>query len=201
MNTNGRNEVELLWQQIDFAVAEVDHRKVVLLLKKLVDLGVWQALARIGEIYELGAVDVDVDLDEAIKWYRRAIFECDDPIAHFGLGRMYFVGNAVVEKDSAVSRRHLIKAYSNNVPEAGIFLGIMSMSGVDCEKDLVKAECFFITAAQAGFPIAYRYLAYIAGSSGNFFRSKWLLLRELVLSLRLKIKDRNHPNLWKIKDG
>lgn len=198
MKINREDELELLWRKVDIAVANADHQKVVQLLKRLVKMGVWQAAARVGEIYELGATDVDVNLNEAVTWYRRAVFECDDPIAHLGLGRIYFEGGLTIEKDIAKTREHLIKAYERNIPEAGIFLGLMCIAGLGYERNVVDAERFFLVAARAGFPVAYHYLADLARSSGRIRLTIGMLVKGFFLEIRLKIQDRNHPNLWRL---
>ncbi|NGZ84744.1 tetratricopeptide repeat protein [Duganella aceris] len=194
------NDEKLLWQMIDTALSDSNLREVVLLMQKLAGLGVWRALARIGEIYELGVVGVEIDTEEAVNWYRRAIFECDDPMAHLGLGRIYFSGRDSIQQDFSKSYIHLMKAYSHGLVEAGIFLGIMAMHGHAMELNWNVAEDFFINATKGRFPIAYRYLAYMAGCSGKPYLRIWYILREFFSSSRLRISDRNHPNLWKIPD-
>lgn len=196
-----KNDVDVLTEQAELAIGEGDIQRLIILYKRMEQLGVWQASARIGELYETGfnnGVHIfEKNLDEAVKWYRKSIFESDDPVAHLGLGRIYYEGSPTVEKDMLTAQVHLKKAYDNNLPQAGIYLGAMSMFGIGVEKNLVDAERFFSKAANGGFPLAYRYLANIAASSGKFFRTIEMLGKELILSIKLKIQDRNHPNLWK----
>ena len=189
-------EVDRTWEQVHLATAEGDHRKLVLLLKRLDRLGIWRATARIGEFYELGAINVDQDLNEAAKWYKKAIFESDDPIAHLGLGRIYYEGCSSVGADLEKSRIHLTKAFSGGAHQAGIHLGQMNMFGMGIEQDLAEARRYFLAAAAAGFPIAYSYLASLAATSGNGIDAILMLLRGYVLTLKLKLQDWHHPNLW-----
>lgn len=197
-----KNDLDALTEQAELAIGKGDIQRLIVLYQRMEQLGVWQASARIGELYETGFGDgvhrFEKNLDEAVKWYRKSVFESDDPVAHLGLGRIYYEGSSTVKKDMLKAQVHLKKAYDNNLPQAGIYLGAMSMFGVGVEKNLADAERFFSTAATGGFPLAYRYLANIAASSGKFLRTIEMLGKELILSVRLKIQDRNHPNLWKI---
>jgi TPR repeat protein len=196
------NDLDGLSAQAELAIVEGDIPQLIALYQRMEQLGVWQAPARIGELYETGfghgAHTFEKNLDEAVKWYRKAVFESDDPIAHLGLGRIYYEGSATVKKDMVKAQAHLKKAYANNLPQAGIYLGAMSMFGVGVEKNLADAEHFFSSAAAGGFPLAYRYLANLAASSGKFIRTIEMLGKEFILSIKLKTQDRNHPNLWKM---
>ena len=193
-----KREIEITWEQLELAAEKGDHRTVILLMKRLDGLGDWCVTARIGEFYETGAIGVERDVDEAFKWYQKAVSDRDDPIAHLGLGRIYYDGCETVEKDLLKAQIHLTKAFVNNLPQAGIHLGMMSMFGVGVEKNLTDAERFFAVAAKGGFPLAYQYMANIAASSGKLIRTIEMLIKELLLTIKLKIEDRNHPNLWKI---
>jgi TPR repeat protein len=196
------NNLDALTAQAELAIIEGNIRRLIFLYQRMEQLGVWQASARIGELYETGfgngAHTFEKNLDEAVKWYRKSVFESDDPVAHLGLGRIYYEGSATVKKDISKAQTHLRKAYENDLPQAGIYLGAMSMFGVGVEKNLADAERFFSTAAAAGFPLAYRYLANMAASSGRLIRTIEMLSKELILSVKLRIQDRNHPNLWKM---
>jgi TPR repeat protein len=201
MNQEG-NDLDALTEQAELAIVEGDIPKLIVLYERMEQLGVWQVSARIGELYETGykhgVHTFEKNLDEAVKWYRKSVFESDDPVAHLGLGRIYYEGSATVKKDILKAQAHLRKAYDNKLPQAGIYLGAMSMFGVGVEKNLADAEHFFSGAAAGGFPLAYQYLANIAASSGRFIRTIEMLVKGLILSFKLKIQDRNHPNLWKM---
>jgi TPR repeat protein len=186
-----------VWQQARLAADEGDHRTVLRLLKQLDCIGVSHATARIGEFYELGAIGIEKDVEEAARWYRKAVLESDDPIAHLGLGRIYYEGSPTVMRNLQSAREHLMKAYDGEVYQAGIYLGQMSMFGVGVKRDLIEADRFFMVAAARGFPIAYTYSANVAAMSGKLVRTVRMLTRGLFLTAKLKMRDRNHPNLWK----
>lgn len=197
--------IDSLREKAEQALTLGDIPKVILIFQEMEQAGVWQITARIAELYETGykhdKCEFKRDLEEAAKWYRKSIFESDDPIAHLGLGRMYFEGSVTVKRDVSQAQIHLNKAYINDVPQAGIYLGIMSMFGVGSEKNLEEAVQFFLTAATGGFPLAYRYLASIAISSGKPFYAIKMLIKGFFLTMRLKIQDRNHPNLWGVGES
>ncbi len=192
------NEMAETLAKADLANAKGDHRTLVELYKRLDEIGVGLVTARIGEMYECGGIGLDKDFGEATYWYRKAVNDSDDPLAHLGLGRIYFEGNVDIDRDLGKSKYHLQKAYDNDLPQAGIHLGIMSMFGEGTQKNLVDAERFFLTAAAAGYPIAYIYLSNIAASSGHWAKALKMLIWEMILTLKLKLIDRNHPKLWSL---
>jgi TPR repeat protein len=195
-------DLETLVINAERAVKQGNIQELIDIYQQMDKLGAWRATARIGELYETGFANADKvfekNLDEAAKWYRKSIFESDDPIAHLGLGRIYYDGSTFIDRNIHLARLHLQKAFNNELPQAGVYLGIMSMFGEGVEVNILDAEKFFLKAANSGFPIAYRYLANIAAKSGNFFRASGMIIREFILIVRLKFQDRNHPNLWRI---
>jgi TPR repeat protein len=194
--------IDVLSAQAENALVAGNIPQLINLYQRMEALGVWQVTARIGELYETGyrhgKHTFEKNLDEAVTWYRKAVFESDDPIAHLGLGRIYYEGSVAVKSDPMKARLHLQKAYDRGVHQAGIYLGIMSMSGVGVEKNIPEARKFFSSAARDGFPIAYRYLANIEASTGNLRGFIEALVKAFALTIRLKLQDRNHPNLWKM---
>jgi TPR repeat protein len=198
------NHLDALIVQAELAIVNGDIPQLIVLYERMAQLGVRKTSALIGELYEAGFVSgphkFEKNLDEAIRWYRQSVFESDDPGAHLGLGRIYYEGSPTIKKDLLKAQAHLQKAYEKNLPQAGIYLGAMSMFGIGVEKNLADAERFFLKAAGGEFPLAYRYLANIAAGSGKFFRTFEMLVKEFILSSKLRIQDRNHPNLWKLPE-
>jgi TPR repeat protein len=76
-----------LWAKAKTAASSGNYRGLLIVWKELAEKGVWQLTARIGAVYESGASGVERDQTQALYWYRKAVFESDDPIAHVGLGR------------------------------------------------------------------------------------------------------------------
>jgi TPR repeat protein len=190
-------EPQTTWDRAERAAEEGDHRELVLLLCRLHGMGQWRVTAQIGSMYELGGQGVDIDVEQALLWYRRAVFESDDPLAHLGLGRLYFAGSAVEPQNLDAARCHLEKAFAKGRPEAGIHLGLMYMHGHGVGKDVAAAERYFIAAGEADFPLAFHYLARSSFLRGDYRRCLGYLVREQRLRFRLRRQDRSHPNLWK----
>jgi TPR repeat protein len=149
-------------------------------------------------MYELGGQGVALDADEAANWYRKAVFESDDPVAHLGLGRLYFSGWSSTPQNLPRSREHLLKAVDNGKPEAGIYLALMSLYGQGAGRDYRIAEQYLLAAASADFPVAYRYLAVAAFKERRYLNGLLHLLKEYRMRFKLRRQDPDHPNLWKL---
>jgi len=197
---NGEKNIDALVVDAETSLEAGDIDRVIAIYKKLAAYGVPHVSARIGELYETGykhnSYILEKNTELAVEWYSRAIIESNDPLAHLGLGRIYYEGDLKPQSDLSSARKHLQFAYDNNLGQAGIYLGLMSMFGNGVEKNLSDAEEYFLRAASAGFPLAYRYLANIAAHSGRLFRTIEMLLKEAFFTIKLKIMDRDHPNLW-----
>jgi TPR repeat protein len=193
-------EIAKVWALAEGAANDGDHYKLVSVLKRLDELGERGVAARIGEFYEMGGIGIEKDIKQAVWWYERAVARRHDPIAHLGLGRLYYEG-VCVPQDLKKARSHLVRAMANGIPQAGIYLGLMSMTGTGAERDLEEADRMFSFAAIQGFPIGYRYQALLAIDAAKPGRAIWMFLRELILTTRLRILDLNHPNIWKLPKG
>lgn len=195
----GDSAFKPLWEKANAAAEKGDNLGVVFLLESLADKGVWRALARIGELYEAGGGNLEKNLSNAVKWYRKSVFECDDPVAHLGLGRIYYEGVAGVQQDSSKALFHFQKAYINEMPQAGIYLGIIYYFGVGIEKDKLKAREYFKFAAENDYFLAYAYLARIEFSSGHTFSGIRLTLKSWMLMVRLTKVNPEDPRLLGVK--
>jgi TPR repeat protein len=190
---DAERDLELTWQQAEIAAADGDHRTLLHLWKRLDQLGIWRATARIGELYELGTTEgIDKNVAEAIIWYRKAVFSGDDPVAHLGLGRIYFSGCDAAGVDLTKSRTHLLKAFEGGLPQAGVYLGQMSMFGMSAPMDAEEAFRFFMAAADGRFPIAYRYLAALEAQRGRLRQALRMRALGKILEIRLMLEDWNH---------
>jgi TPR repeat protein len=195
MSANKIDIREALIEQAELAALSGNIPKVISLYQELLDLGLLVVSARIGEFYELGFREgehvFERDWDEATKWYSRAIAETDDPLAHLGLGRMFYYGGKNVEKDIARARSHFIKAYQGEFLDAGIYLGYMSMHGIGVERNIDEAKKYLTAAAVGGVPVGFRYLAYVAACSGRFLQMIVLAFKGLSMYVQQKYRDRN----------
>lgn len=183
-----------LWTKVEEAATRGDMPGVLFLLKALADKGVWQAYARIGEMYERGAPGVGKDAEQATHWYRRAVFEGDDPVAHVGLGRAHYAGIGG-GPDYASARAHFEKAAAAGIPDAAIYLGMMHYAGLGVQRDPKHAEKHFAMAAEAEYFFAYFKLARIAFDEGKYLKGIWLCLKGWIIGFKVSRKDPHDPRL------
>lgn len=173
-----------LWEKAHEAASKGDMAGVLFLWKALAEKGVWQLLARIGEAYERGGSGVERNVEQALFWYRRAVYECDDPIGHLGLGRAYYTG-AGLQQDFGEALNHFRKAHSLGLPEAAICLGLMFLRGHGVVRDLDQAESYFRSAADRSYFVAFYLLASIAFRRGNLIKAIKLFIQGWSLARRI----------------
>lgn len=193
-----QTSLDPLWDKAEEAARQGDTAGVLFLWKALADKGAWPIYARIGQIYERGADGIEKNLDQALSWYRKAIFEGDDPVAHAGLGRAYYEGTGV-ERDYVSALRHFEKAFAAGLPEAGIYLGIMYYHGIGTARDVRRAEKCLEFAAKSEYFFAYGPLARIAFDEGKYLRGARLWVKGWLLGLRLSKTDPDDPRLLGIE--
>ena len=119
------------------------------------------------------------DSQQALKWYRKAIFECDDPEAHVGIGRLYYQGNGV-QKSIATACEHWKKVYAKNSPNSGLYLG-----NAYIKKDVDRAKIYLEYAAKNEYFLAFGKLARIAFDEGRYIKGIKLLVKGFMLGRRL----------------
>ncbi len=196
--SNPEADLEAVWEQADRAAHAGDIAGVLFLLRSLVEKGVWSACARIGEIYERGGKGVARDMEQAIRWYRKAVFETDDSVAHLGLGRAYLYGDGV-ELDYAKALEHLRKAHLANLAEAAVYLGIMHIDGCGVATDLDHAERLLEEAAADNFVLAHQLLGRIKWSRKHYLQALLWLWRGFSASLRVSKQDPSDRRLLGVR--
>jgi TPR repeat protein len=127
---------------------------------------------------------VEKDFQRALKWYRKAIFECDDPEAHVGIGRMYYLGNGV-EKNVISACEHWKKAFAKHSPDAALYLGIANYSGLGIKRDVKQAKAYLQYAADNKYFYAFGKLARIAFDENRYINGTKLLIKGFILGRRL----------------
>ncbi len=150
----------------------------------LAEMGDSRVCVKIGSFYEVGASGVNVDMEEALKWYGRAVSECDDPIAHLFLGQAYYTGNGV-ERNFSKAYPHFEKAYQAQVPEAGMYIGDMYYYGNGMKRNLPLAREYFKFAAAHEYILAYRYLWKIEFANRRYARGIGFMLKGLWVGLKV----------------
>lgn len=165
-----------------------DVRGMLDLWKAVANDGLWQLCARIGEFYERGSDGVAVNQAEALRWYRKAVFEGDDPAGHVALARAYFNGKGV-ERDLDQARRHIERGLFYGSPEAAIYMGLMHFSGVTTPASLDDARRMFEAASSKGYPYARMMLANIAMRNFKLWEAAKLTVSALRLASRIAKED------------
>jgi TPR repeat protein len=196
--SNPEVDLEAVWEQADQAANAGDIAGLLFLLRSLAEKGVWAACARIGEIYERGGKGVARDMEQAVRWYRKAVFETDDPVAHLGLGRAHLYGDGV-DLDHGKAREHLQKAHLANLAEAAVYLGIMHIDGCAVPSDLDQAERLLKQAAAHDFVLAYQLLGRIEWSRRHYLRALLWLWRGFRGSIRVSRQDPSDRRLLGVR--
>ena len=150
-----------LWDKAEEAEKRHDFLEMLSIWKTLADKGIWTVCARIGYAYEYGLQGVDIDIEQALRWYRRAVFEADDPIAHVGLGRLYYKGNGVAQ-NTITACNHWKKAFDQGSADAALYLGIAYNREFGVKRDIQLAKSYFESATKADYFYAYGALGRIA---------------------------------------
>ena len=189
-----KDPLEPLWNKATQAGNAGDFPGLIFAWRALVEHGVVQVCAHIGQVYETGGEGIEKDINQALFWYRKAIFECDDPLAHLGLGRAYYngVGEA---KNIEQARKHFEAAHSYGLPQARIYLGVMYYFGNGVECDVELAKKYLESAAADGFAYAYLLLARFALHERRLFEAISTAVKGWRLGKKIADKDPTDPRL------
>lgn len=147
-----------------YEVAELhdagDVAGAVFQLKRLAKEGFAPALVELGDKYEFGGGGIDVDLAEAVEWYKKSVEAIDDVRSHIGLARIYLQSEEL-DPDRSLSFYHL-KLLADTDTMAGWFgLGFAYQRGIGAEVDLDAAESCFRNAIEKGHLVAGTHLAQV----------------------------------------
>jgi hypothetical protein len=116
------------------------------------------------------------DMSLAMNFYRKAIIEGDDPLAHLAMARNYVRGNGV-SVDYEKAHMHLKRALAADLPEARIYWGILQYLAIGCPRDVAAAKVCFELAASRGYFYAYGLIARLQFADGAVFRGIATILR------------------------
>lgn len=193
-----KDPLEPLWNKATQAGNAGDFPGLIFAWRALVEHGVVQVCAHIGQVYETGGEGIEKDINQALFWYRRAVFECDDPLAHLGLGRAYYNGVGEV-KNIEQARKHFEAAHSYGLPQARIYLGVMYYFGNGVECDVELAKKYLESAAADGFAYAYLLLARFALHERRLFKAISGAVKGCLLIKKIADKDPTDPRLLGIE--
>lgn len=161
------NVQERDWQKAVDAYESQDYAGALFVYKKIAKYNA-EALVAIGNIYEWGGGGVEQDYLEAKKWYEKSIDTINDPKAHLGLGRLYYLGLGV-GVDCGKSLYHFGLIEECDEPGALFALGCIYYDGLGVPVDEERAIAYFQGAIKLGHLLATRRYASI-----KIKRGEWL---------------------------
>jgi TPR repeat protein len=186
MNSLPVDSLDRRWQAAIDCFNTGDHAGALFLLRTLAEQGHWPAYVELGNLYEIGAANVQQDFQEAARWYRRAIAEADDVHAHLALGRLLLNGQGV-ERNYSEAYQHLRKA--GDEPMAWIMLGLMFHFAHGVDRDFEKARRLYKDAAAKQYVIGLRLLSRLEADTGHHLRSVIIKARSIYLAFRIATKN------------
>lgn len=180
-----------------------DRKRALAEFLEAAERGEWVAYSEIGHLYEMGGGGVERNLDKAVSWYRKSVFEADDPHAHLGLARLHFKGEGV-ERDYEKSVFHARKALAASGPVrlneryrvmAYVMLATIYGEGLIKPKNREKAKALLSEAAQEGYVWPVYLLANMELKACRLL--SWFTLRMKAANLVVKLSkiDPEDPRL------
>lgn len=177
-------------ERLKEAESKFTNNDVIGALQVLLEIeneGCHWARVEIGNIYELGGDGVERDPSQALRWYQKAVESTDDIYAHLAMGRLYANGEGIgINYEKAFT--HFERA-AKQLPAAQIGLGLLFHRGAGRQRDLMKARQYFQMAAEAGYPLAIRFLASVEMECGNRVKGLFLILKAGVTASVLSMKN------------
>lgn len=199
--------VERTWALAEEAFSRGDKKGALFSFLALARQGEWLAYVEVGNLYEMGGNGVEKNHEEALFWYRKAVFEADDPNAHFALARLYFNGRelqqdyekAFMHASKAISCKAPLQLADHYKPMAYAMLAFLYMKGLGTEKNINKAREVLVRGCDEGFVWSMLMLSSLELRRGRFL--KWLKLRLKAGQLFAEIskKDLDDPRLIGVK--
>lgn len=148
------------WNDVADLHESGDVARAVFQLKRLAAEGFSPAFAELGDIYECGGGGVDMDLAQAVEWYRKSVEFIDGVRSHTGLARIY-LHSKELDPDSSLSFYHL-QLLADTDTMAGCFgLGFAYHQGIGTAVDLDAAEECYRRAVEKGHLAAGIHLAQV----------------------------------------
>ena len=156
------------WNRALDAFNSGDFAGALFLFKKMEKEGSLDAIAEIGNIYELGGGGVRQDFVEAKKWYTKAAHLANDVYAYLGLGRLYYFGKGV-SQDYGKALFYFSRLKDCEIPGALFALGRMYLLGQGTKQDLLVARIYFERAGGLGHVVAKRDIGIVDIKQGRYF--------------------------------
>ncbi len=191
------------WDAAEAALDRQDGSTALSIFSTLAEKGEWLAYVEVGNLLELAPPGVKRDIDGAMRWYRKAIFESDDPNAHFAMARLYWNG-AYIPTDHLKAYQHAKKAVAapepyrlaeRYRPMAYVMLGSMYLNGLGVSADVEKARAVLRQGAGEGFVWPIFELSKLELKCWHVFESIRLRFRASRIAGQLLANDPNDVRL------
>ncbi|WP_437919465.1 tetratricopeptide repeat protein [Sphingobacterium sp. LRF_L2] len=144
-------QVELAEIYLEGHLVDRDENMALFLLRHLAETEVPYAQFRLGNCYEYGLTNLDVDYLEAFSWYKRAA-QAKLPQAIYQVGRFIKYGIHGENADLSGAIPYFEEAAGLNFPAAITELGLASE--MQSPPDYAQAFVHFSRAADLGYPYA-----------------------------------------------
>lgn len=187
---------EEAWRLVDDALAIEDYDTARFRLMQLVSQGDVRALALLGLIYEYGGKTFQRSQAVALRHYRKAIFEEDDGLAHFGIARALHNGEGV-EQDLEKASLLMRKAADRGHPEASLYAGLELLHrNVNQEPlRLQEAMRYLEIASSHGYLAATAVVSRWDIKQGRYLRGFFRLVLGGATTFVLSVKNKKDPRL------
>lgn len=133
-----------------------DEVKGLALYREAAELGYGLGAANVGLFYQQGKGGLEIDLEEAVEWFRRGA-DLGDPMGMFLLGNAYYYG-AGVPQDFAVALPLYERSAAQNYPDSIGALGHAYHFGDGVAQDYRRAFESYTRAYDLGVHWAASYL-------------------------------------------
>ncbi|MCW8899655.1 MAG: sel1 repeat family protein [Gammaproteobacteria bacterium] len=191
---NSNNTIDNLVERAEAALRKSDGAGALYLYKALVKKGYKHAYCEIGNIYELGVGEIDIDYKQAHDWYMKSVDDGDDPIGAYCLGRIYYLGRGK-SIDYEKAEWYYKLAADSGVTIAQLMLGRIYNLGLGNTRDIDKARQSFQKAAKEGYVYALKNLGSLEISCGNILKGVLLYVRGIWSHLMIYINNKRDPRI------
>lgn len=172
------------WERAVDAFRQGDKAGALYMFKALARDGQKAAYREIGNILEFGGAGVPRNIEEAVRWYRKALDIANDGYACIGLARIYYYGKlGKPEYDKALWYLELIE--EKDFPLANLLFAKLYLNGRGVERSRKKASDYLTRAAQQGNVSAKRELGLLAIKEGKIFHGVGLIAATFYEAFRI----------------
>ena len=185
---------DVRWERAEAALERGDGPGALYLFKSLAQSGDECAYINLAHLYELGEKGIAQNYPEALKWYRKSLYEASEVRAAVDLARMHLWGIGV-DQDYTKARELLELAEPNRKAVVYLMLGQIYWYGLGVEKNAARGKRYFLRALAKDNVRAYVYLGSVMFSERRWLKAIWLRAIAVVKSIQLLAVNREDQRL------